>query len=132
LLWMSAGIRAWAAPFNILDKKVKSGIKICRCLVGAMTFGLMSFNLKTFSSLYLEGLNQVSSCGTNIFIEDCKFIVFELTSFSFWNTLLTELSKLCTLSHLNKHKTQNKERTKNFSSWISLSKHRITYRDYIY
>ena len=51
------------------------------------------------------------------------FIVFELTSFSFWNTLLTELSKPCTLSHTNMHKTQNKE----VSRWMSHSKHRITY-----
>jgi hypothetical protein len=42
------------------------------------------------------------------------FIVFELTNFSFWNTVLTELSKPCTLSHANMDKTQNKERTKKF------------------
>jgi hypothetical protein len=31
-------------------------------------------------------------------------IAFELTSFSFWSTLLTELSKPSTLTHTNKHK----------------------------
>jgi hypothetical protein len=48
---------------------------------------------------------------------------FELTSFSIWSSILTELSKPCTLSLTNMHQIQNKE----VSKWMSHSKHRITY-----
>jgi hypothetical protein len=46
-------------------------------------------------------------------------IVFELTSVFFWNSLLFEFSKPCTLSLTNMNKNQE---------WLSHSKHRITYK----
>jgi len=56
-----------------------------------------------------------------------NLIVFELTCFSFWNTLLTELSKPCTLSYTNMHKKTEQRENKEVSRRMSHSKHRITY-----
>jgi hypothetical protein len=54
-------------------------------------------------------------------------IVFELKSF-FWNTLLNELSKPCTLLSLtNMNKNTEQRENKEVSRWMSHSKHRITH-----
>jgi hypothetical protein len=51
---------------------------------------------------------------------------FELTSFFFWNSLITELSKPCTLSLTNMHKNTDQRENKEVSRWMSHSKHKIT------
>jgi hypothetical protein len=58
-------------------------------------------------------------------------IVFELTSFFFWNSLLNELSKPCTLSLTNMHKNTEKRENKEVARWMSHSKHRTTYSNLV-
>jgi hypothetical protein len=58
-------------------------------------------------------------------------IVFELTNFFFWNSLLTELSKPCTLSLTNMHENREQRENKEVSRWMSHSKHRITFTTFL-
>ncbi len=54
-------------------------------------------------------------------------IVFELTSFFFWNSLLTEVLKPCTLNLTNMLKNIEQRENKEVSRRMSHCKHRITY-----
>jgi len=51
-------------------------------------------------------------------------IVFELISFSFWNTILIQPF---TLSLTNMHKNTEQRENNEVSRWMSHSRHRITY-----
>ena len=84
------------------------------------TFNIYDCNWTTLVPADLTPLN-----------EDCN-LLSELTSFSFWNTFLIELSKPCTLSLTNMHKNTEQRENKEVSRWMSHSKHRKTYRTYIF
>ncbi len=62
---------------------------------------------------------------SNTLQEDCTFLYFELTSFSIWIPLLTELLSPALLALQTCIKTQKKE----VSRWMSHPKHRIAYTD---
>ncbi len=64
------------------------------------------------------GEQKFSSFGVE-FSQIMRNVVFELTSFFFWNSLLTELSKPCTLSLTNMHKNTEQRENKEVSRWMS-------------
>ncbi len=82
--------------------------------------------LQTFSiQFYL--IQFVHACGwiklvpaeTNPLLMRTVNIVFEITSFSFWSTLLTELSKPCNLGLANMHKN-TEQRYLAMHGWLRL------------
>ncbi len=65
------------------------------------------------------------------FQEDPIYFSLDLASFSISISLLTELSKPCTLSLTNMHKNTEHRENKEVSRWMSHPKHRITNNYYL-
>ncbi len=65
-------------------------------------------------------------------LENCLILSFELKSYSFLISVLTELSKPCTLSLTTMHKNTEQRENREVSRWLSHPKHRITYTYILY